>query len=125
MLILLLACWRPSAYVPPEPPPEAVAAMTEEPAEEKAEAEKGDEKAEPEEEKPEEEEKPAMEPYLGKILTSPATLVDDFGRPVLVIEKAQTQVEVRAEEDIRKKVYCGACVPAGEGWIQANLVERL
>ena len=69
-------------------------------------------------------EKPAMKPYVGRILTSPATLVDDYGRPVLIIDKAQTQVEVRAEETIRKKVYCGTCVPAGEGWIQANLVER-
>lgn len=72
-----------------------------------------------------EEEKPAMQPYAGRVITSPATLVDDLGRPVLVIEKAPTQVEVRAEEDIRKKVYCGSCKPVGEGWIQASLVEKI
>lgn len=127
MGLLLFACWRPAAYVPPEPPPQAKEAM-EAVGEEAPEKEEGASEVADEERKTEEEEaieeKPAIQPYAARIITAPATLVDDFGRPVGVIEKAETDVEVRAEEEIRKKVYCGSCNPAVEGWIQKSLVER-
>jgi hypothetical protein len=143
MIWLLLACWRPSPYSPPEVPEEAANAMAQlgeevpEGGEEGAEEglpdaeEGGAENSEvanpdpPAEGKEEEAEVPAMEPYRARIITAPASLVDDYGKVVIVLDKPLVEVEVRAEEPIRKKVFCASCKPSGEGWIQAQLVERL
>ncbi len=139
MIWLLLACWRPSSYSPPEVPEEAANALAQlgeevpeagEPVAENAEA---TEEANPEEapaEEPENTEEeapevPPMEPYRARIITAPASIVDDYGKVVIVLDKPLVEVEVRAEEPIRKKVFCASCKPSGEGWIQAQLVERL
>lgn len=139
MIWLLLACWRPSPYSPPEVPEEAANALAQlgeevpaadEAAPENAEAaeEAPGEEAQPEEAENAEEEAPEvppMEPYRARIITAPASIVDDYGKVVIVLDKPLVEVEVRAEEPIRKKVFCATCKPSGEGWIQAQLVERL
>ena len=131
-MLLLLGCWAPDAYTPPPPPPEAVEAMEAlaQAPEPEAEPEAAEpEVAEPEATEPEDEPEapvaPAMEPYKGRVITSPSTIVDDFGKPLVVLNKAMVAVEVRAEESpIRRKVFCADCKPAVEGWIQWSAVVR-
>ncbi len=142
MIWLLLACWRPSPYSPPEVPEEAANALTQLGEEAPEAQEEGGEEGNPDAENPgdnnaganpdqpadiqeEAEEVPPMEPYRARIITAPASLVDDYGKVVIVLDKPLVEVEVRAEEPIRKKVFCASCKPSGEGWIQAQLVERL
>lgn len=135
-MLWLLACWRPDTYQPPPPPEEAAAALQS--LQTEAAEEDGAPLPEPAGEAPEATpdatpdgqpdaapEAPAIQPYRARILSAPATLVDDSGRPVAVLDRPLVEVEVRAEDSIRRKVWCGSCSPSTEGWIQAALVEKI
>lgn len=128
-LTLLGACWQPDPWTPPPPPPEAVDAM--------AVADAGDEAGEPTDEGDEgaagegdtgeaegddvAEAPPPIDPWKGRLLQAPVTLVDDNGKPLLVVGK-DVEVEVRAAEPHRLKVFCAACTPPTEGWVQVQVV---
>lgn len=132
LALAILACWRPDPYVPPDAP---AAVPSDEPAE------PGDEAAEPDGEPPGDdaeeaaptpdplpddiEEQPAFATWRARTVQAPVTIVDDWGRPLAVLGTAGWELEVRGEEPIRTRVWCGACTPAVEGWIQAHLVERV
>jgi len=60
--------------------------------------------------------------YTAYLATSPVTIVDDLGKPLVIVPKLGTAVEVRGEESIRKRVYCATCEPATEGWVQSVTV---
>ncbi|MFN7143929.1 MAG: hypothetical protein ACK4YP_09150 [Myxococcota bacterium] len=147
MLLALatLACWRPDPYVPPEAPAAEVEAPSGEPGAEAAgeappdEAVAGEATAgeAPEGEGPAEEapdpdpipedieEQPAFVTWRARTVQAPVTLVDDWGKPLAVLGTKGWELEVRGEEPIRTRVWCGTCTPAVEGWIQAHLLERL
>ena len=127
-MLWLLACWRPDVYQPPPPPEEAAAALQS--LQTEAAEEDGLPPLEPAGEAPdatldETPEALAIRPYRARILSAPATLVDDNGRPVAVLDRPLIEVEVRAEDSIRRKVWCASCSPSTEGWIQAALVEKI
>ncbi len=136
-MLWLLACWRPDTYQPPPPPEEAAAALQS--LQTEAAEEDGAPLPEPDGAAPEGQpedgapdgaaedtpDAPAIQPYRARILSAPATLVDDSGRPVAVLDRPLVEVEVRAEDSIRRKVWCGSCSPSTEGWIQAALVEKI
>ena len=141
---LSLACWSPAPAPPPPAPPEAEKALSvlkaeadeearvlpETPAEGAAEGAEGTaegaaEGAEGAEGAAESEAPPPIQPWKARTLSAPATLVDDFGKPVAILDRPQVELEVRAEDAIRRKVFCGSCVPATEGWIQASLLEKV
>jgi hypothetical protein len=134
LVLALVGCWRPAPYTPPPPP-------TEEPAAgEEAEGEggKADGAPEPEVDAPaaeadvpgaegddEEVVTPAPFPaYKAVTVQGPVTIVDDYGKPIAILDKPQWELEVRGEEDIRTRVFCGTCNPQVEGWLQAHLLER-
>lgn len=64
---------------------------------------------------------PPIDPWQGRLLQAPVTLVDDFGKPLLVVGK-DVHVEVRAAEPHRLKVFCAECTPPTEGWVQVQVV---
>jgi hypothetical protein len=149
----LAACWQPDPWTPPPPPPEALEAMgvgvldeaalaageagvPEEDAEEGAVPEGGSEPTNPEEDAsgagiaavdpPVEADPDAFDVYPARVVAVPATIVDDFGKPLFVILTPDTPVEVRAEEPpVRKRVWCARCEPPVEGWLQDAVVERV
>lgn len=62
-----------------------------------------------------------LDPYAAVTVTSPVTMVDDTGKPVTVINARGMKVEVRQEDgQVRRKVFCGGCTPAGEGWLRTE-----
>ncbi len=66
-----------------------------------------------------------FEPYAARVVAIPASIVDDYGKPLFVILAEGTPVEVRGEElPVRKRVWCERCDPQVEGWLQAGIVER-
>lgn len=68
------------------------------------------------------EEGPPFVKYQAATTSAPVTLVDDFGKPVTIIAVQGTPVEVRAEDTIRKRVWCESCSPQAEGWAQESTV---
>lgn len=62
-----------------------------------------------------------LDPYAAITVNSPLTIVDDAGKPVTVINTKGVKVEVREEDgQVRRKVYCASCSPAGEGWLRTE-----
>lgn len=142
-MVLLLACWRPDPYVPPEPPEAAITALEARPEPENAAGEAPSEGT-PEDapegtpevvgegegiENPEAgiEATPTpvpIDPYKARLGSAPAMLVDDLGQPVMALDKPNMELEVRADEGYRKRVVCLSCVPQAEGWLQDKLVVR-
>lgn len=134
LALALSACWRPTPWTPPPPPDEAVEALGEPAAEDEAEAE-GAQEADaadaadaPDEEEDEAPAPPPLErlarPWNARVVQAPATLVDDGGQTLVVIPDEDVVVEVRAEQPHRLLVWCAACKPPSEGWIQVPLVAR-
>ncbi len=134
-LLLVLGCWRPDAYTPPAAPPEdapeeeAPGDAPDDAPDDPPTAAEGDE-AETQADPPSEaadaepDAPPPFPAYAARTLQAPVTLVDDYGKPLAVLNVAGAILEVRGEEDVRTLVWCGSCTPAVEGWIQAHLVER-
>ncbi len=133
-LATLGGCWRPDPYTPPATPveePAAEAAPGDAPPEEPPEAgdAAGEAGAETEEgalagEEPVEEDEdiPPFAAYAARTVQAPVTIVDDWGKPLAVLGRTGWEVEVRGEEEIRTRVWCGSCSPAVEGWIQPHLI---
>lgn len=133
-LLLVLGCWRPDAYTPPAAPPEE--APVDAPDDAPEEAREGTPEDAPDNvggeaddaptaaEGGEEDAPPPFANYAARTLQAPVTLVDDYGKPLVVISTAGIVLEVRGEDDVRTRVWCGSCTPAVEGWIQAHLLER-
>lgn len=137
MLLALVACWRPEPYVPPAPLPavEAAEPSAEAPPAEDApappdrDAEAGDEAPDPAAEgdppaAPDEEQGPSFATYRARNVQAPVTLVDDYGKNLVVIPTT-VELEVRDEDAIRARVWCASCTPAIEGWIQSHLLQRV
>ena len=143
LLLLLTACWRPDAdKLPAELPPLEPAAYTAggeggapagpgagaDDAEGGApdaggDAAEGDAAgADGAAGDPAAPEGPPFEAYPGFLTTAPVTIVDDYGKPLAIVTRAGTAVEVRGEESVRRKVYCASCSPAVEGWVQLHTV---
>lgn len=143
LALLLPACWRPESYTPPPPPPaEALGAPGDEAAaqepEEAAEGEPGPGEDRPEDPAapdaaeddapPDEEDvptQPDFESYRARTVSAPVTIVDDWGKPLAVLGRAAWELEVRGEEPIRTRVWCGTCDPPVEGWLQPHLLARI
>ncbi len=137
-LFLASGCWRPDAYEPPPPPAEEQARPVgdapdapdagetpEDDAPPEAEGEPTEGPASAEEAtKGEEDEPPPFPAYTGRTVQAPVTIVDDWGKPLAVLTVPDVAVEVRGEEAVRVRVWCEACKPQVEGWIQAHLVVR-
>lgn len=128
--LLLAACWRPDvAQAPAELPPLEPAAYGAPPAAGEQPGGEGPGGEEPGAEaggdgpaEPEAPEAPPFDPYPGFLTTAPVTIVDDYGKPLAILTRAGTPVEVRGEESVRRKVWCASCSPAVEGWVQLNTV---
>ena len=128
-MLLLLACWQPGDYTPPQPenlPPPAA-----DPALEAAMVPGPDDPDGPEPEAtaapdaPEPPAPPSMDPYAAHTVGGPLTLVDDVGQPLAVISAPHTPVIVLDEQDgLRRKVRCDTCTPPVEGWLQWAVVEK-
>lgn len=139
-LLLLSSCWRPDPELTPDLPPLEPAGRPEEDAPGDGEPDVGDradeadgpdgaepDGGEPDGADPDEAEPEGMGPpfvaYAAYTAGAPATIVDDFGKTLCIVSAVGTPVEVRGEEqDIRKRIWCGSCVPAVEGWVQATMV---
>lgn len=127
MIVLLLACWSPDpAAAPPELAP-LDPVLTGEPAEDEQgpTEEPGDEGGEDPAAAQAEDEAdnlPPFQDYAAATTTAPVTIVDDYGRPVTVLQRAGLAVKVVGEDTIRKRVVCDACTPVAEGWVQASVV---
>ncbi len=132
----LLACWSPEPWTPPPPPAEAREAMgLPEPLADVPDAvapvPEGDDDAlgggvtggaEP---TPSPADPDGFDRYRAVLSRAPVTLVDDNGVPSCVVHEAGQEVEVRAEDPIRMKVWVPSCGVAGqEGWLQLGMVTR-
>lgn len=128
-MLLLLACWQPGDYTPPQPenlPPPAA-----DPALEAAMVPGPDDPDGPEREAaaapdaPEPPAPPSMDPYAAHTVGGPLTVVDDVGQPLAVIATPHTPVVVLDEQEgLRRKVRCDTCTPPVEGWLQWAVVEK-
>lgn len=129
-MLLLLACWQPGDYTPPQPenlPPPAA-----DPALEAAMVPGPDDPDGPEPEAaaatpdaPEPPAPPSMDPYAAHTVGGPLTVVDDVGQPLAVIATPHTPVVVLDEQEgLRRKVRCDTCTPPVEGWLQWAVVEK-
>lgn len=67
---------------------------------------------------------PPFQSYKARTVQAPASIVDDYGKPIAVIGVVGWELEVRGEEEIRVRVWCEKCDPAVEGWLQPQLVAR-
>lgn len=119
MLALLLACWSPDPQAAPVQLPDLDPMLTG-PVDTDTEPPAADTDTPPEDEAPPP--APAFDPYDATTTSAPVTLVDDFGKPVTVLQQPGTPVRVIGEEPIRKRVQCTACVPVTEGWVQPTVV---
>jgi hypothetical protein len=65
-----------------------------------------------------------VDPWRGRTVGSPITIVDDLGAPVQVVRGAPVAVVVLMEGEDRLKVRCEGCLPVVEGWLQKTAVAR-
>lgn len=134
LALLLAGCWRPEPYEPPPPPEPAdedVAAAPDaegDDAEEAPDDPDADALSEGETPpRPDEEDVPTAPDfvrYAVRTVQAPVTIVDDWGKPLAVLGRSGWELEVRGEEPIRTRVWCGGCDPSVEGWIQPHLIAR-
>lgn len=122
MLLALLACWSPDPTLAPTLPPaegDPVEDAPDEPV-----AVDGVAPDEPPEEPPPPEppEATPFDEYVAYTTASPVSIVDEQGRPLAIIAKVGTPLEVQTEEEIRTRVYCATCSPPAEGWVQKTVV---
>jgi hypothetical protein len=132
--LALLACWQPEPFTPPPPPEEARAALGLPAGEDVVEGGGVTGGAEPPpSQESAEAPQPALNPdpdgfdaYPATVVRTPATVVDDAGRPLCVVDRPGVAVEVRGEEPIRVRVRLASCGgrPA-EGWLQPEMVARV
>ena len=141
LALVLLACWRPEPFTPPPPPEEARAALglpaAQEPPEVGADDVAGGGVTGGAEPPPSQDDgapsPPALNPdpdgfdaYAATVVRTPATVVDDAGRPLCVVDRPGLPVEVRGEEPIRVRVRLTACGSGpAEGWLQPEMVARV
>lgn len=118
-LLLLAGCWSPAAV---EPPAARVRPVGSEAGEGNGDdGVAGEDEAEVAPEPLLNADPDGLDPYLVVTVTAPVTLVDDGGKPVGFVNKVGTTVEVRVEDgDVRRKVWCGTCSPAAEGWVRTQ-----
>ena len=139
LALAVLACWRPEPFTPPPPPEEARAALglpAAVPGDDGDDASGGGVTGGAEPPLSEDEGAPAapalnpdpegFDAYPATVVRTPATVVDDAGRPLCVVDRPGVAVEVRGEEPIRVRVALAACGggPA-EGWLQPEMVARV
>ena len=111
-----MGCWRPAPVDLPAPRIHVVEATPDETTPDAPDAQAA--AADPPALNPDPD---GLDPYAAVTATSPVTMVDDAGKPVAVINAKGVKLEVRKEDgDVRRKVYCATCAPAGEGWVRTQ-----
>lgn len=150
-MLWLLGCWQPPETLPPAPVQVEASDVLEGSADEiKPGAPAGEEEADPTAAEPgaephadvvEAEGEPdptaaveveapvvpvarTVDPWRGRTVGSPITIVDDLGAPVQVVRGAPVAVVVLMEGEDRLKVRCEGCLPVVEGWLQKTAVAR-
>ena len=132
VLATLAGCWRPEPYTPPPPPfaaeGDASAEGGSEPPTGGGASDEEDTRALAPGEDPEDipsEDAPTFARYTARTVQGPVTIVDDWGKNLVVIGEAGVLLEVRGEESFRMRVRCETCDPPVEGWLQPHLLERV
>jgi hypothetical protein len=116
VLALLLACWSPDPDAgTPELPPLDPLLSEDAPDTPDAPQDQAPDAAEAEN-------APPFATYPGATTAAPVTVVDDYGKPLTILQRAGVAVTVVGEEPIRKRVRCDVCTPAVEGWVQSSVV---
>ena len=123
-MLTLLACWQPEPFVAPAPAQVEASDVLEgtagaiEPGDE--DQPEGDAEADP----PPVPTDMEVEPWKGRTVGRPLTLVGDDGAVVTVIAEEGVAVTVLMEGAERLKVRCDGCRPPLEGWLQKRAVVR-
>lgn len=132
MFVLLLACWSPDPVAAPVQLPELdpilSGAATEatggvedtDPAADDTDTD-GDTDAGDDTDAPV---LPPFDAYPATTTSAPVTIVDDYGKPLVVIQGSGVAVTVLGEEPIRKRVLCTGCPAVVEGWVQPSVVTE-